>query len=281
MQSMTGFGGAETGMFSVEIRSVNHRFFDVYFRMPSMLNRFEVALRRRLKKVFSRGRLEVNIAVKPEKEGGITINDGVAAGVIRSLNEVKERFSLEGEMTIDLLAAFKDILITDAYDFDDKELFETFDKAVSLLKEMRVSEGAGIKKELSEIVSKVDDYIGFIVKETDDLNEKLRLRVIKRFRELFNDAAVDEYRLIQEASILAEKADITEEIKRLQSHVGQFRNIIGEGEVVGKKLDFLLQEFMREANTIASKTSEYEIISTVVDMKNEIEKLRELVQNIQ
>lgn len=281
IQSMTGFGSAEGELLSVEIRSVNHRYFDVYFRMPHFVNKFEIELRKRLKDVFSRGRFEVNIAVFPGKMGGIRVNEELIAGIVKSLEEVKEKFSLKGDVSLDLLAGFKDVLATDNSSLDESELTRTFDEAVSRLYEMRVAEGSYTEKDLSEMLESVKGYVHDIISESGDLKDKLRQRFFKKFNDLLENNGIDENRLVQEVSVLVERADISEELARLQSHIKQFKEIMDGGGTVGRKLDFLLQEFFREANTIAAKTSEYDVVSTIVDLKNEIEKLREQVQNIQ
>jgi uncharacterized protein (TIGR00255 family) len=281
MQSMTGFGSAGEGPFTVEIRSVNHRYFDVFFRTPNFINKYEIELKRRLKKNFSRGRFEVTVSVSPEKINEIKINDALIADIIRALDAIKENFSVKGDITLDLLTGFKDILVTDNASFDEQSLFITFDGAIKKLYDMRVSEGKYIKSELMEMLKTVEEYIRSIIDKSDGIQDKLRQRFIRKFMDLVDNSSVDEGRLVQEASLLAERADISEEVARLQSHIKQFTEIVSGGGPVGRKLDFLLQEFFREANTIASKTSEYGIISVIVDMKNEIERLREQVQNIQ
>ena len=280
MQSMTGFGSDEEGAFSVEIRSVNHRYFDVFFRTPNFMKKYEIELKKRLKGLFSRGRFEVTISVSPEKINEIKVNDTLIADIIKALDDIKANFSVKGEVTLDLLTGFKDILVTNNASFDEQSLIETFDKAVTELCEMRVSEGGYIKSELMGMLNTVEEYVRSIINESEGLQEKLRQRFIKKFKELVNNSSLDEGRLIQEASILVERADISEELARLQSHIKQFTGIVAGGGPIGRKLDFLLQEFFREANTIASKTSEYSIVSVIIDMKNEIEKLREQVQNI-
>ncbi|GBE33063.1 hypothetical protein BMS3Bbin05_01998 [bacterium BMS3Bbin05] len=281
IQSMTGFGGAENGVFSVEVRSVNHRYFDVIFRMPYFINRYEIELRKRLKDVFSRGRFEVNISVSPEKVSDIRVNEKLVAGIIESLKEIKKKFSVKGEIELALLTGFRDIVITENSSFDDDVLIQVFDQAVSRLYEMRVSEGSYIKGDLSEILKKIEIYVNDISNRSEGIIEKLRQRFTDRFNDLISNNPLDENRLLQEVLIMAERADISEELTRLKSHIKQFETIISTGGVIGRKLDFLLQEFLREANTIASKTSEYDIVSTIIDLKNEIEKLREQVQNIQ
>lgn len=281
IQSMTGFGSAEEGPFTIEIRSVNHRYFDVFFRTPNFINKYEIELKKRLKGYFSRGRIEVTISVSSEKMNEIKVNETLITDIIRALDTIKESFSVKGDVTLELLTGFKDILVTDNTAFDEQNLFTTFDGAIKKLYEMRVSEGGNIKSELMEMLKTVENYVRSIINASDGIQEKLRQRFIKKFKELVDNSSVDEGRLVQEASLLVERADISEEVARLQSHIKQFTEIVSGGGSIGRRLDFLLQEFFREANTIASKTSEYGIISVIVDMKNEIEKLREQVQNIQ
>jgi len=281
LQSMTGFGSAEHDLFTVEIRSVNHRYLDAFFRMPHYLNKYEIELRKRLKERFARGRFEVNISVSPEKGSDIRINDAFVAGLLEALSEIKERYAVEGSVTLDLLAGFRDILVTEEPPVDDDALLKVFDEAVERLGRMREAEGDNIRKNLLEMLGTVEGHVEHIVGESAGLVTRMRDRLAKRLKDLADTAQMDEGRVMQEVAMLAERADISEELDRLKSHIKQFREIIARGGVVGRKLDFLLQEFFREANTIASKTSEHDIVSTVIDMKNEIEKLREQVQNIQ
>lgn len=280
-QSMTGFGSGENNLFSVEIRSVNHRYMETYFRMPYVLNRHEVQLKKMIKEKFSRGRFDIAVQINPESASIVKVNTGLIGGIVKSLRDVKQEFSLSGEVTLDTVAGFKDVFINETAEIDEKELMNVFQTALSRLNDMRVAEGTNIKSDLFLLLQDVERAIEKIERQSEGIHEKIRNRVIERFHALLSDQAVDEGRLIQEASMMADRADITEEIMRLKSHIRQFRLILDNGGTIGKKLDFLLQEFSREANTIASKTSECGIVADIVDMKNDIEKLREQVQNVQ
>jgi len=278
---MTGFGSGENNLFSVEIRSVNHRYMETYFRMPYVLNRHEVQLKKMIKEKFSRGRFDIAVQINPESASIVKVNTGLIGGIVKSLRDVKQEFSLSGEVTLDTVAGFKDVFINETAEIDEKELMNVFQTALSRLNDMRVAEGTNIKSDLFLLLQDVERAIEKIERQSEGIHEKIRNRVIERFHALLSDQAVDEGRLIQEASMMADRADITEEIMRLKSHIRQFRLILDNGGTIGKKLDFLLQEFSREANTIASKTSECGIVADIVDMKNDIEKLREQVQNVQ
>lgn len=280
-QSMTGFGSGENDLFSIEIRSVNHRYMETYFRMPYVLNRHEVELKKMIKESFSRGRFDINIQINPESTSSVRVNTGLVGGLVSALDELRQEFSLSGEVTLDTIAGFKDVFISEATEIDEQELADVFRTALSRLADMRVAEGMNIKADLLLLLQEVELTLETIDRESHGIHEKIRNRVVERFHDLLSDHSVDEGRLIQEASIMADRADITEEIMRLRSHIQQFRSILESGGTIGRKLDFLLQEFSREANTIASKTSECGIIADIVDMKNDVEKLREQVQNIQ
>lgn len=281
IQSMTGFGSAENDMFSVEVRSVNHRYMETYFRMSYVLNRYEVDLKKKLKDLFSRGRFDIAIQINPESGSMVRVNPGLVEGIVNALNKVKLKHSLAGEVTLDTIAGFRDVFVNETAEIEEQYLIDVFRTALLRLKDMRLAEGDTIGADLLLLLGRVETSLEKIERESDGIHEKIRQRVIERFHSLFSDQSVDESRLIQEASLLADKADITEELMRLRSHVQQFRSILDTGGTIGRKLDFLLQEFSREANTIASKTSECGIIADVVEMKNEIEKLREQVQNLQ
>ncbi len=280
-QSMTGFGAAQNEIMSIEIRSVNHRYFDVFFRAPGYLNKLEVELKKRLKEFFSRGRFEISISVNAEKISELAVNDELVSGIVRAFEHIKDKYSISGDISLELLSGYKDILISDNVEFEDEQVFDVFDDAVKRLTDMRIAEGKNIKDKLDEMLGNVRTAVNMISDKSAGISEKLRERYLAKMDDLIKRNIADESRLIQEASVIAERSDISEEIARLESHIKQFSEIMGSGGPVGRKLDFLLQEFFREANTIAAKTSELKVVSIVVDLKNEIEKLREQVQNIQ
>lgn len=281
IQSMTGFGSSESTSFAVEIRSVNHRYLDIYFRMAPSLNRHEPLLRKMVREVFSKGRIDVSIQMNPETTSALKVNSGYVAALVDALREIKERHGIGGDVTIDVVAGFRDVFASESAEVDTGELAGVFRSALDALLEMRLAEGWSMREDLTRIAGNVERLLNVVVGASLNHRERVRDRLIERLKDLAADAPFDDNRVLQEALLLADRSDITEEIARLQSHLGQFQAILEEGGTVGRKLDFLLQEFFREVNTIGSKTDEAGIVSTVVEMKNDIEKLRELVQNIQ
>ncbi|MGW8272852.1 MAG: YicC/YloC family endoribonuclease, partial [Thermodesulfovibrionales bacterium] len=271
----------ESGSFAVEIRSVNHRFLDVYFRMAPSLARHEPVLRKMVREVFSKGRLDISIQTNPETTSALKVNSGYVSALVEALREIKERHGIGGDITIDSVAGFRDVFVTESAEVDTAELTAVFRNALHALRDMRIAEGGSMKEELTRIARDVEGLLSIVVRESFNHRERVRNRLVERLRELAAGVPLDDNRVLQEALFLADRADITEEIARLQSHIRQFHAILDEGGTVGRKLDFLLQEFFREVNTIGSKTDEAGVVSTVVEMKNDIEKLRELVQNIQ
>ncbi len=281
IQSMTGFGSCEKGSFKVEIRSLNHRFLDVSLRIPQNLIRHELPLRTLIRERFSRGRFDVLISSANGKNVAIKVNMDLAKGIYDSLRKVRDELSLTGDIGIDTIAEFRDVIVTTEDECDTGPLYEAFKEALNRLEEMRRGEGRAIREDL---VSRMEHFRR-MKDEIASLRPAVVSECIEKFRErlrsLFGDLRYDESRLLQEAALLAEKTDISEEITRLGSHIGQLEKILSDGDTIGRKVEFLLQEFNREVNTVASKTDDSRISGITVEMKAELEKMREQVQNIQ
>ncbi len=281
IQSMTGFGDAENRGFRVEARSVNHRFMDIHFRMPYFLNPYEMHLRNILKEYFSRGRFDITVTFTEDIEIKIGINRRLAASVIKALKELKEAEGLEESPGITHLFWFRDSIFQQEPDFSLDALEATFREALEKLREMRIKEGLMLVEGIYSIIDAVEE----IIKEIEELSSE---SVDERFKELkekvqrlIDNSEIDETRLLQEIAFMAEKADISEELSRLKSHIKQLRDTLKSGPSVGRKLDFILQECFREINTIGSKSTDYRISERVVKVKTEIEKIREQAQNLQ
>ncbi len=281
IQSMTGFGSSEKGSFKIEIRSLNHRFLDVSLRIPQNLIRHELPLRNLIRERFSRGRFDVLISSANGKNVAIKVNMDLAKGIYDSLRKVRDELSLTGDIGIDTIAEFRDVIVTTEDECDTGPLYEAFKEALNRLEEMRRGEGRAIREDL---VSRMEHFRR-MKDEIASLRPAVVSECIEKFRErlrsLFGDLRYDESRLLQEAALLAEKTDISEEITRLGSHIGQLEKILSDGDTIGRKVEFLLQEFNREVNTVASKTDDSRISGITVEMKAELEKMREQVQNIQ
>ncbi len=292
MKSMTGFGrGAVTEdkfAVSVEIKTVNNRFLDLNLRMANELQSLEANLKRLIQTRLSRGRIDVFINYERIGDVVYELNRPLISGYLSALREMQNEFSLSGEPDLNLIARLPNSLQTKAEDVSD-EFFGGIETAVKLaldeLENMREVEGESLKKELESRLSEIEKQLPAIENEMETVADEYRQRLNKRIAHLLEKSdsqiEIDQARLAQEVAYLADKSDISEEITRLKSHIEQFRAIMNEEKEVGKRLDFLTQEFNREANTIASKTNNLIVKESALNIKSEIEKMREQVQNIE
>lgn len=293
IKSMTGFGRGEysDGKRNVmaEIKTVNHRYSDINVKMPKRYSFAEEGIKSIIRNKIKRGKAEVSIIVENLTEEDITVklNEMVAKQYIDNLKELKNLYELDGEIDIRLVAGMPDVLKAVADVENEEEVTKVIEQAVALatenLDKMRVAEGTKLAEDLlmrgeliRETVKKIETRAPLVVK---DYTEKL----FNRIKEITEGVVeVPEDRVLMEAAVFADKSNITEELVRLDSHMMQLRNILNSGNgPVGKKLDFLVQEMNREANTIGSKSNDLEITSLMLETKSEIEKIREQVQNIE
>lgn len=281
IQSMTGFGSAAEDAFKVEVRSVNHRFMDVSMKIPQNLGRHEMPLRDLIKERFTRGRFDVLVTVSRAGAAGVKINMDSAWALHESLLALKGQLSLSGDIGIDTIVGFKDLLLSEEIEYDSGPLYTAFHEALSGLEEMRLREGETIARDMSSRLDMVGQMISEVASLCPEAVSACRTRFVERLHALFGEAQYDESRVLQEASIMAERTDVTEEITRFNSHISQTRKVLSGGDVAGRKIEFLLQELNREVNTIASKANDYRISNLTVELKAELEKMREQAQNIQ
>lgn len=278
---MTGFGTAEKEGFKVEIRSLNHRYIEISVRMPSALMEHEMIIRNMIKEKFARGKFDVNISLTDKRQLKMSVNKELAKGIYDAFSDLQKELALPGSLGIEFFSGYREILISEEPEYSDDALYNALNDAVSKVEEMRRAEGEALKKEmvsclkrLKAIHSKIEGLSkGLMVHYKDTLSKKIA--------DLVPDLSIDETRLAQEVAIMAQKSDIAEELARFGSHVQQFRSALSDGAVIGRRLDFLLQEMNREINTVASKVDDVRIINLSIEAKTEIEKLREQVQNIQ
>ncbi len=289
---MTGFGrGAvseENFAVSVEIKTVNNRFLDLNLRIANELQSVEANLKRLIQNRLSRGRIDVFINYERTGDVVYELNRPLISGYLSALREMQNEFSLSGEPDLNLIARLPNSLLTKADDASENftEGIETAVKlALDELEKMREIEGESLKNELQLRLSEIEKQLPEIETQMETVADEYRQRLNKRIGILLekSDAQIeiDQARLAQEVAYLADKQDISEEIIRLKSHVEQFRGILNEEKEVGKRLDFLTQEFNREANTIASKTNNLIVKEAALNIKSAIEKMREQVQNIE
>lgn len=282
IQGMTGFGEAEKGGFRVEVRSLNHRFLDIAIKMPSALARHEIALRDMIKEMFLRGRFDIFISTAPEEKIRLGFNTELAKKLLSALNSLKEELKITKEIDMDTILSYKELLLTEEPAYDISSLYSTFKDALDEVSLMRTKEGADIEAAILkgvERIQSINDEVISLFPQSLESAKKLFMERVKAF--LLMEEGYDDTRLILEAGRASEKADIAEEITRIKSHLGSLVKILENSGKIGRKLDFLLQELSRETNTIASKAEDKEIIKKAVDMKAEIESIRELTQNIQ
>lgn len=292
IRSMTGYGRSDVrnaaGNLAVEMRSVNNRYLDVQIKLPRSLNALEPRIRKEVQEGFSRGRVDVFVTRSGADSSPFrfTVDHDRAEQYIRALNELKARFSLPGEVDLALLNALPDIIGKEEITEDLEALWASLAgglrQAIGELRSMREQEGASLAQDIAGRLNTIEALIETVQVRLPLTLEQARKRMTDALEKLLKDPP-EPARLAQEIAILAERTDVTEEITRLGSHMGQFRAMMqGAGkEPVGRKLDFLIQEMGREVNTIASKALDAEISLQVVNMKAELEKIREQVQNIE
>lgn len=281
IQSMTGFGSAQREPFKVEIRSVNHRFLDISMKIPQSLNQHEMPLRGMVRERFSRGRFDILVTVLQEGSAKVKVNAELAGEIYRALTILKEELSLPDTIGIGTMIGFKELIFTEEVEHRGEALYAVFTEALGKLMDMRKREGAAIGNDMRLRVGKMEDMTASISTLCPEIVGEFSKRFKERLALLFSDLTFDENRLLQEVALMAEKADVSEELTRLVSHLAQFRKILSDGDTIGRKAEFLLQELHREVNTIASKADDYRVSSLTLEMKAELEKMREQAQNIQ
>ena len=278
---MTGFGSAEKNGFRVEIRSLNHRFMDITIKAPPYLSQYDVALRNMLKEKFQRGKFDVTVSADNHRMAQVTINKDMAGKIYTAFKEIQKELSIPGKLDINTLAGYRELLVEEETAYDIHALYAAFREAASLLEAMRIREGNLLVDEQHQRAASLKATNDKIKSLMPSLIEQYKVKFSERLRLLLEPKEIDNAKVIQEASVVIEKLDISEELHRIENHVQQLTETLKEGNVMGRKLDFLLQEIGREVNTIAAKSGDYTISSLTVDMKLEIEKMREQVQNLQ
>ncbi len=291
LKSMTGYGRGEgesgMGKVLVESRSVNHRYSDINIRLPKRLAIFENRIKEIIRSQVSRGRIDVSI--KLDALGGekfqLQVDSTLAEQYFQALLSLKDKFQLRGEITLELLAGAKDLISAKEEVGDIEpywlEIVPILKRALQEMDEMKCSEGSALAKDIQNRLERITQQLKEIKAQLPSYVEAYQNRLRERLQSLLGGIEVDPGRLQQEIALLAERTDITEEIVRAESHLGQFALLFNEKESVGRKMDFLLQEIHREVNTVSAKANDAEISQKVVEIKSELEKIREQVQNIE
>ena len=291
IKSMTGFGRGHRVLngrdITVEIRSVNHRYYEFSSRLPRSLGYIEEKLKSLLQGRISRGKVEVsvllsNVEAADEK---ITINHEIVKDYLDAMRSVKDEFGLTDDLSLSNLLRIPDAFTVVKTQTDEEQLWEdiksTAEEALEHFISMRENEGARMKQDILSRLDKIEEWVGVVETRSPMMVEDYRKRLYDKMCEVLNTTNIDEGRILLEAGIFSEKTAVDEETVRLRSHIAQFRSMLESGEPVGRKLDFLVQEMNRETNTIGSKVQDIEVTRIVVDQKSEIEKIREQIQNIE
>ena len=291
IKSMTGFGRStyenEGREYIIEIKSVNNRFTDINIKMPRNLNYLEEKIRKQILSNISRGKVEVSIQLNNNSDLGkkINLNTDIAKKYVEELKKLSEETNIIDNINIMDVARFPDVLNIrideGAEEVIEKELFTALDSAIDSFLDMRQKEGSKIKVDLENRIEVIKQKIEQISSISAGLVDEYVVKLETRIKELLKTDVVDQTRLAQEVVIYSDKCSVEEEITRLKSHISQFLNLLNENIAIGKKLDFLIQEMNRETNTIGSKANNLEITNFVVDIKTELENIREQIQNIE
>lgn len=292
IRSMTGYGKQSLNVdgreYQIEIKSVNHRYLDINIKMPKTLSYLEETVKKEISEKIKRGKVDVFITYENNSKEGrnITINKELAKLYIEQLKELAEEEKISSNIEVMEIAKFPDTLTIKADEEDEKikqEIIQVTTEATNKIVEMKAIEGEKIAQDLLQRISKIENKIMEISSKSTGLIEEYVVKLEKRIQEILKTEEIDKSRIAQEVVIYADKCSIQEEITRLKSHIYQFRNLItnNQNETIGKKLDFIIQEMNRETNTIGSKANNLEITNGVIDIKTEIEDIREQIQNIE
>lgn len=291
IKSMTGFGRYEVAennrKFTVEMKSVNHRYLDVNIKMPKKLNFFETAIRTELKKYISRGKVDIFITYEDFSESNTSVryNREVAAEYLKYLDQMAEEFQLDNDVRVSTLSKYPEVFTMEEQTIDEEELWKELEKAIAGASEgfvrTRITEGEHLKEDLIGKLNGMLKLVDFISERSPQILAEYHEKLTEKVRELLADTQIDESRLLTEVAILADKICVDEEVVRLRSHIETTKNTLIEGGSIGRKLDFIAQEMNREANTILSKANDLLVSNCAIELKTEIEKVREQIQNIE
>lgn len=291
IKSMTGFGRGHKILngrdITVEIRAVNHRYYEFSSRLPRSLGYVEEKLKSLLQGSINRGKVEISVLISNVEAADekITINSEIVREYIEALRSVKDEFGLTNDLSLSNVLRIPDAFTVVKTETDEEQLWEdirsTAEEALEHFIAMRENEGERMKQDVMSRLDKIEEWVGIVETRSPQVVEDYRRRLYDKMCEVLSTTNIDENRILMEAGIFSEKTAVDEETVRLRSHIAQFRSMLESGEPVGRKLDFLVQEMNRETNTIGSKVQDIEVTRIVVDQKSEIEKIREQIQNIE
>ena len=292
IKSMTGFGRCEvqdeSRKFTVEMKSVNHRYLDANIRMPKKLNFFETAIRSLLKQSVQRGKVDIFITYEDlsEQQVSLKYNEVLAAEYLSYFEKMQEKFSLENDIRVSTLSRYPEVLTMEEQAVDEEELWKglkkALDGAIRQFVETRTSEGEHLREDLIEKLDNMLKLVGCIEERSPQIIAEYRDKLETKVKELLADTQIEDSRIAAEVVIFADKICTDEEAVRLKSHIVHMKEtLVSDDSGIGRKLDFIAQEMNREANTILSKANDLEISNIGIELKTEIEKVREQIQNIE
>lgn len=291
VRSMTGFGRAKAQIngldITVEIKSVNHRYFEFSCRLPRAYSFLEEKIKSQLSSSVSRGKVEVSVLIDDNTENAtiVEIDKEYTNAFLAALKKLSKEYGIKNDVKISSLVGNNDIFKVKRQIIEDEVISDAVltvsNEALKNFIDMRTLEGERLLKDVTDRANYILDKVSFIEERSPKTVEEYRNRIEQKIKELLGDNTIDEQRILTEVAIFADKVAVAEETVRLRSHIKQFETLMSSNDVVGRKLDFIVQEMNREANTIGSKAQDIEIAHTVVDIKSEIEKIREQIQNME
>ncbi len=291
IKSMTGFGRASAELdgyvITVELKSVNHRYFEFSSRIPRQYGFLDEKIKSYINSKVSRGKVDCFIGIEAlnTEAAEVVVNNTLAQAYVKALKELEEKYELKADYGVNAVSRFPDVLVTKKAEEDEEALWmkvkSVADEAIEKFVAMRLREGEKMRDDVLSRVETILSSVEYIEKRSPETVKEYNDKLIERVHELIGDVSLDEARIIQEVAIYADKVAVAEETVRLRSHIDQLKSFLDSDEPVGRKTDFLVQEMNREINTIGSKANDVEIARRVVDVKAEIEKIREQIQNIE
>ena len=291
IRSMTGYGGAKGSCqglnISVELKSVNNRYLDCSVRLPRGFLFAEDAVKAKVQSHISRGKVDVfvNIEAVGSEAVAVRVNEQLAAGYVGAIRQLSETFGLENSLSALALGRMPDVLTVEKQDADAETvtaaIAEIAEQALAAYDEMRAREGKKLQDDIAGRLDTIEAYVAQVERRSPETVNEYRARLYRKMTEVLQNTALDEQRILLEAGIFADKVAVDEETVRLHSHIAQMRSMLAEGSPIGRKMDFLVQEFNRESNTIGSKCNDGAVTKIVIELKSEIEKIREQIQNIE
>ena len=291
VKSMTGYGRAEDTLngctITVELRSVNNRYLDCNIRLPRLYLFAEEAMKSRIQNTISRGKVDVFVTLDATEgeQVQVSVNQPLADGYYAALTQLAERYGLSKDISVSLLSRFPDVLLAEKAEEDveqrAQDICSVLDRALADFDQMRTREGARLEADVLSRAARIEELVGQVEERSPQTVSEYRAKLEARMKEVLENTQLDPARILTEAAIFADKVAVDEETVRLRSHIGQLREMLDKGGATGRKLDFLIQEFNREANTIGSKCTDLRLARVGGDIKAELEKIREQTQNIE